>query len=36
MIIKEKLVQQLIFEGLISLKECVLMFLKLMINKMKF
>jgi len=34
MLIKEKLVQQFIFEGLNSLKECVLMFLKLMINKM--
>jgi len=35
-IIKEKLVQQLIFEGLISLEDCVLVFLKLMINKMLF
>jgi len=36
MIIKEKLVKQFIFEGFISLKECVLMFFKLMINKMLF
>ena len=36
MIIKEKLVKQFIFEGFISLKECVLMFLKLMINKTQF
>jgi len=36
MIIQEKLIQQLVFEGLISLKECVLIIIKLMINKMLF
>ena len=36
MIIKKELVQHFIFEGLISLKECVLMFLKLVINKVLF